>query len=210
MINRNRSELEIIRRYHDPDDEDRAEDTQGYVKWFGLWLTESSIFRIGFGLCGLMVALLVFKTMLFNRFEWVPNGALWYEFGFLGMIIVLSFTAFSMFYCGAMTLKRQIRDMEVRMARRDNATPEEIEEVIRQTDRRLNRQMMLRALFSALAIIALFPIFGTTLIFPWGNILAFIGALVVVVGGGSTIWYCRGAIMRGLGSVFARTLTRRA
>lgn len=210
MIDRNRSELELIRRYHDPDDEDRAEDTRGYVKWLGLWLKEGSIFRIGFGLCGLMVALLGVKTMLFNRFEWVPNGALWYEFGFLGIIMVLSFTAFSMFYCGSMTFKRQIRDIEVRMARRDNATPEEIEEVIRQTDKRLNRQTLFRALFSALAIIVLFPIFGTTLIFPWGDVIPFIGALVVVVGGGSTLWYCRGEIMRRLGSWFRRAPSQRA
>ena len=50
MINRNKSELERIRRHRDPDDDvGETDERRGYVKWFGLWLREGSIFRIGSG-----------------------------------------------------------------------------------------------------------------------------------------------------------------
>ena len=113
-----------------------------------------------------MVAVLVAKTQLSNRVAWLPSGALWFELAFLGLIMLMSFTAFSMFYCGSMTYRRQIKETNARMARRDNATPEEVEEVVRQTDKRLNRQSLLRTLLCAAAIVALFPIFGTTVVFP--------------------------------------------
>ena len=205
MIDRNRSELELIRRYQDRDDFFEAADTRGYVKWFGLWLKEGTVLRIGFGLCLLMLTVLVAKTQVFSRFAWVPNGVAWYEFAFLGVILVISFTSFSLFYSASMAYRRQIRDMEVRMARRDNATPEEVKELLRQTDKRLQRQTLLKLLFCALSIAVLFPIFGTTLIFPWGGILPFIGMLVVVVGGVPTLWYCRGNIGRFFGSWSRKT-----
>ena len=181
MIDRNRTELERLRRYHDPDDPAEAEHPRGYVKWFGIWLKEGTIFRVGFGLCFTMVALLVAKTQLSKRVEWLPSGELWFELAFLGLIMLMSFTALSMFYCGSMTFKRQIREVNARMARSDNATPDEVEEVMRQTDKRLNRQVLYRTLFCAAAVAIIYPIFGTTLIFPWGGILAFFGMVIAVM-----------------------------
>ena len=195
MIDRNKSELERIRRYHDPDDD--VEDTgerRGYIKWFGIWLKEGSIFRIGFGLCFLMVAVLVAKTQLAKRVAWLPSGELWFELAFLGLIMVMSFTSFSMFYCGSMTYRRQIKEINARMARRDNATPEEVEEVVRQTDKRLNRQSLLRTLLCAGVIIVLYPIFGTTLILSWGGVLPFFGMLILVIGILAAVLYFRSEI----------------
>ena len=211
MIDRNKSELERIRRYRDPDED--AEETgeqRGYIKWFGLWLKEGSIFRIGFGLCFLMVAVLIAKTQLADRVAWLPSGAWWFEIAFLALIMVMSFTAFSMFYCGSMTYRRQIREINARMARRDNATPEEVEEVVRQTDKRLNRQSLLRTLLCAAAIIVLFPIFGTTMIFAWGDILPFFGMLILVIGIMTALLYFRSEIAGMLNRWLAPTRHPRA
>jgi uncharacterized RDD family membrane protein YckC len=145
-----------------------------------------------------MVALLVAKTQLADRVAWLPNGAIWFELTFLGVIMLMSFVALSMFYCGSMTFKRQIREINARMARSDNATPEEVEAVLRETDKRLNRQALYRALFCVATIAILYPTFGTTLIFPWGGVLAFFGILIVVVGGASTFWYFRTEIAQRL------------
>ena len=194
MMNRNKYELERLRRYRDPDDEDDANDaaeSHGRVKWFGIRLKESYIFRIGFGLVFLMVALLYAKTQLGDRVAWIPNDALWFNLGFLAFMMLLSFTSFSMFYCGSMTFKRQIREMDERMARRDNATPEEVQEIVRQSEKRLNRRAWLRSLFFVIVFVALFPVLGTELLFPWGGVLPFVGALAVVFGGAFVWWYHR-------------------
>lgn len=211
MIDRNKSELERIRRYQDLDDDVEATgERRGYIKWFGIWLKESSIFRIGFGLCFLMVAVLVAKTQLVDRVAWLPGGALWFEIAFLGLIMLMSFTAFSMFYCGSMTYRRQIRETNARMARRDNATPEEVEEVVRQTDKRLSRQSLQRTLICVAAIIVLYPTFGTTLIFPWGGILPFFGMLLLTLGFMTATLYFRSEIAEIFSQMLGRSRHPRA
>ena len=211
MINRNKSELERIRRYHDPDDDaEHADNRTGYIKWFGIWMKEGCIFRIGFGLCFLMVAAVVAKSQLANRVAWLPSGEMWFELVFLGVIMVMSFTSFSMFYCGSMTYRRQIKEMDARMARRDNATPEEVAEVMRQTEKRLNRQSWLRTLLFAAALIILYPIFGAGWIFPWGGVVPYWGVFVVTLGLLTGLLYFRREIAGAIGRWLSPTRYPRA
>lgn len=142
MIDRYRSNLSRTRRYADPfGDEGAASDRDVYVRWLGLRCKERTLFVVGLTLAGIMVALLVAKSLLDGRVSWLPTGVLWFEIGFLTCIVLMSITACSMFICGSIAVRRQIRDMNAQIARWDDATPEEVEAIVRESDRRLNRRV---------------------------------------------------------------------
>ena len=183
MIDRNLHNLRRMRHYRDPFEEDEGgiSEREGYVKWFGLWVRERTLFIVGFGIAGLMLALIIARALLAGRAAWLPTGNLWFEIGFLAGILVMSFVSCSMFVCGSIAVRRQIRSMNAQMARWDDATPEEVEEVVRAADRRLNRRILWRALVWVAVIATFCAIFGTTLLFPWGGTLAFAASMVAIV-----------------------------
>lgn len=182
MIDRESSNLRRMRRYTDPfEDEGGVSEREGYVKWFGLWVKERTLFVVGFGIAGLMLTLIVARALLAGRAAWLPTGTLWFEIGFLVGILVMSFVSCSMFVCGSIALRRQIRHMNAQMARWDDATPEEVEEIVRAADRRLNRRVLWRTVVWVAVIAALCAIFGTTLVFRWGGVPAFVASMVAFV-----------------------------
>lgn len=182
MIDRESSNLRRMRRYTDPfEDEGGLSEREGYVKWFGLWVKERTLFVVGFGVAGLMLALIIARALLVGRAAWLPAGALWFEIGFLAGVLVMSFVSCSMFVCGSIALRKQIRHMNAQMARWDNATPEEVEEIVRAADRRLNRRVLWRTVVWVVVIAALCAIFGTPLVFPWGGVPAFVASMVAFV-----------------------------
>ena len=182
MIDRNLRNLRRLRHYPDPfEDEDASSEHEGYVKWFGLWVREPTLFAVGFGLAGLMLALVIVRTALASFTTWLPTGALWFNIAFLASIVTLTFVACSMFVCGSIAVRRQIRHMNAQMARWDDATPEEVEEIVRAADRRINRRILWRTVCWMIAMAALFAIFGTTWLFAWGGPPAFIASTLVVV-----------------------------
>ena len=182
MIDRESSNLRRMRRYTDPfDEEEGASEHEGYVKWFGLWVRERTLFIVGFGIAGLMLALIIARALLAGRVAWLPAGTLWFEIGFLAGIMVMSFVSCSMFVCGSIALRKQIRHMNAQMARWDDATPEEVEEIVRAADRRLNRHVLWRTVVWVVVIAGLCALFGTPLVFPWGGVPAFVASMVVFV-----------------------------
>ena len=183
MIDRESSNLRRMRRYTDPFEEDEGEtsEREGYVKWFGLWVRERTLFIVGFSIAGLMLAIIVARTLFAGRVAWLPAGTLWFEIGFLVGIMVMSFVSCSMFVCGSIALRKQIRHMNAQMARWDNATPEEVEEIVRAADRRLNRRVLWRTVVLVVVVAALCAIFGTTLLFRWGGVPAFVASMVAFV-----------------------------
>ena len=192
MIDRESSNLRRMRRYTDPfEDEGGVSEREGYVKWFGLWVKERTLFVVGFGIAGLMLTLIVARALLAGRAAWLPTGTLWFEIGFLVGILVMSFVSCSMFVCGSIALRRQIRHMNAQMARWDNATPEEVEEIVRAADRRLNRRVLWRAVVWVAVIATCCAIFGTTLLFHWGGAPAFAASMVAFVAV-SFAWSWRG------------------
>ena len=193
MIHRNPNDLNRRRRYRDPfEDEEDVSEREGYVKWFGLWLREPTLFAVGFGLAGLMITLVIARALLAGRAHWLPAGELWFEIGFLACIVLMCIVSTSMFVCGSITLRRQFRRMNAQMARWDDATPEEVEEIVRAAERRLNRRMWWRALVWIAGMVALLVIFGTTLLFPWGGTTAFIISMAVAVAM-SFVWSWQGS-----------------
>ena len=182
MIDRNLYNLRRMRRYTDPfEDDGETSEREGYVKWFGLWIRERTLFIVGFGIAGLMLALIITRALLAGRVAWLPAGNLWFEIGFLAGVLVMSFLSCSMFVCGSIAVRRQIRHMNAQMARWDDATPEEVEEIVRAADRRINRRILWRAVVWVIVIAAFCALFGTTLVFPWGGTPAFAASMVAVV-----------------------------
>ena len=182
MIDRESSNLRRMRRYTDPfEDEGGASGREGYVKWFGLWIRERTLFVVGFGIAGFMLALIIARALLLGRVAWLPTGEWWFEIAFLTGILVMSFVSCSMFVCGSMAIRQQIRQMNAQMARWDDATPEEVEEAVRAADRRLNRRMWWRGAVWIAAMVVLLVVFGTPLLFPWGGTAGFIISTVVAV-----------------------------
>ena len=182
MIDRNLRDLIRMRRYTDPfEDDEPSPDHEGYIKWFGLWVKEPTLFAVGFGLAGLMLALVIVRTILASFTTWLPTGALWFNIAFLASIVTLTFVACSMFVSGSIAVRRQIRHMNAQMARWDDATPEEVEEIVRAADRRINRRIFWRTVCWMIAMAALFAIFGTTWLFPWGGPAVFIASTLAVV-----------------------------
>ena len=182
MIDRESSNLRRMRRYTDPfEDEGGASEREGYVKWLGLWVRERTLFGAGFGIAGILLTLIIARALLVGRVAWLPAGVLWFEIGFLAGIMVMSFVSCSMFVCGSIALRKQIRHMNAQMARWDNATPEEVEEIVRAADRRLNRRVLWRTVVLVVVVAALCAIFGTTLLFRWGGVPAFVASMVAFV-----------------------------
>ena len=182
MIDRNLRNLRRMRRYTDPfEDEDPSAEHEGYVKWFGLWVKERTLFIVGFGIAGLMLVLILARALLAGRAAWLPTGTLWSEIGFMVGVLVMSFISCSMFVCGSIAVRRQIRHMNAQMARWDDATPEEVEEIVRAADRRLNRRTLWRALVWVVVVAACCAIFGTPLLFSWGGTAAFAASMVALV-----------------------------
>ena len=83
----------------------------------------------------------------------------------------MSFISFTMFRAATNMFRQDIREIDARMARRDHATDEEVQEFVRQSEREMNRRMTRRWIVILAVIVPIFPIFGTKLIFPWGGIL---------------------------------------
>ena len=182
MINRNRYDLNRQRRYPEPfEDEEVTAEREGYIKWFGLWLKEPTLFALGFGLAGLTLVLVLARALLAGRAPWLPVGELWFEIGFLASVVLISIVTLSMFVSGSVAIRQQIRQMNAEMARWDDATPEEVEEIVRAADRRLDRRMWRRGLVWMVAIVVLVAVFGTPLLFPWGGTVAFVVSTVVFV-----------------------------
>ena len=83
--------------------------------------------------------------------------------------------------------RQEIREIDTRMARRDHATDEEVEQFVRQSERDMNRRMTRRWLVILAALVPIVPIFGTKLIFPWGGMGTLIGAAFL-----TTVLTCAG------------------
>lgn len=198
MIERNLRDLNRRRRLTDSfEAEEDVSEREGYVRWFGLWVREPTLFAVGFGLVGFMLALVMARALLAGRAAWLPAGELWFEVGFLASILVVCFVATSMFVCASVAVRQQIRQMNAQMARWDDATPEEVEEIVRSADRRLNRRMLRRAAVWMAAMVALVVIFGTPLVFPWGGTVPFVISAVVFVTL-SLLWTWQGSRMFSL------------
>ena len=182
MIDRDLSDLSRMRLYRDPfEDGEVSSDHEGDVKWLGLWLKERTLFVVGLALAGILISLVITKSLLAGHASWLPTGTLWFEIGFLACIVLMSIVSCSMFICGSLAIRREIREMNAQMARWDDATPEEVEAIVRESDRRLNRRILWRALFWLAAMLVLFAIFGTTLLFHWGGTAAFVVSMVAAV-----------------------------
>lgn len=190
MIDRNLRNLRWMRRYEDPFDDEPSPEREGYVKWCGLWVKEPTLFAAGFGLAGLMLALVLIRAALASYTAWLPTGALWFEIAFLASIVTLTLVACSMFVCGSIAVRRQIRHMNAQIARWDDATPQEVEEIVRAADRQLNRRILWRVVLWLAALGALYAAFGTTLLFTWGGLPAFVASAAVAVAV-SLLWSSR-------------------
>lgn len=180
MMNRNRSELERARRYHNPDADDLAKDESSHdrVPWFGLQLKPSTIYLVGFGIGGLMIALVCVRWWFADDIPGLPHDTIWFTILFLAVMALMSFTAFSMFRAATNVFRQEIREIDARVARQDNATEEEVEEYVRQSDKKLSRKTLWRNLYFLAAGVILFPTLGTELIFPWGEAIYFILGMV--------------------------------
>ena len=200
MIDRDLSHLRRMRRYADPfEDAEPSADREGYVKWFGLWVREPTLFAIGLSLAGAMLALVITRALLVDRAAWLPAGEWWFEIGFLASIVLMCGVCCSMLVCGSIAIRRRIRHMNAQMARWDDATPEEVEEIVRAADRTFNRRIWRRTIFWLVAMAALFVIVGTTWLFPWGGTVAFVASVVAAVAA-SVVWSWQGDRIWSLGS----------
>ena len=192
MIDHDLSRLRRMRRYTDPfEDEGPSPDREGYVKWFGLWVREPTLFAVGFSLAGVMLGLVMARALLVGRAAWLPAGEWWFEIGFLAVIVLMCGVSCSMFVCGSVAVRRQIRHMNAQMARWDDATPEEVEEIVRAADRRFYRRIWRRTVFWLVVMVALLVIVGTTWLFPWGGTVAFVASIAAVVVA-SVVWSWQG------------------
>ena len=205
MMNRNKSQLERINRYRDPDDGPPDEgDAPQRVPWFGLRLKTATIFRVGFGMVGLMLALICARFTVADRIPGLPHDTLWFNIVFVAVVMLLSFTSFSMFRAATNVFRQEIREIDARMARRDDATEEEVEEYVRQSDKQLNRRMFWRNVYFMAALVILYPTLGSTLIFPWGNIVYFILGMLVALGSAIVWWYYREPLANTLRGLLGR------
>ena len=176
MVNRNKQELDLVRRYYDPDDFEATPPLQNRVSWFGLRLRVGTVMAVGFGNAALMVALVVLRWQFGDRIPWLPVEYIRFDIAFLAFIVVMSFISFTMFRAATNMFRQEIREIDTRMARRDHATEEEVQEFVRQSERAMNRRMTRRWIVILVVIVPIFPIFGTKLIFPWGGMGALAGA----------------------------------
>lgn len=176
MVNRNKRELDRARRHYDPDDFETTPPLQNRVSWFGLRLRVGTVIAVGFGNAALMVALVVLRWQFGDRIPWLPVEGIWFDIAFLVFIIAMSFVSFTMFRAATNMFRQEIRAIDTRMARRDHATDEEVQEFVRQSEREMNRRMTRRWIVILAVIVPIFPIFGTKLIFPWGGMGALAGA----------------------------------
>ena len=176
MVNRNKQELDRARRYYDPDDLEDTSPLHNRVSWFGLRLRVGTVTGVGFGNAALMVALVVLRWQFGDRIPWLPVEDIRFDIAFLAFIIAMSFVSFTMFRAATNMFRREIREIDTRMARRDHATEEEVQEFVHQSEREMNRRMTRRWIVILAVIVPIFPIFGTKLIFPWGGMGALVGA----------------------------------
>lgn len=205
MMDRNKSELERARRYRDPDAVELAkkESSQERVPWFGRQLKPSTIYGVGFGIGGLIIALVCARWLFADDIPWLPHDSLWFTILFLAVMLALSFIPFSMFHATTNVFRQEIREIDARTARRDNATEEEVAEYVRQSDKKLNRQNLWRTLYFLAAGIILFPTLGSPLIFPWGNTMYFILGMVAVMVASAVWWYYQDELVNKLRRLFA-------
>lgn len=176
MVNRNKQELDLVRRYYDPDDLEDTSPLHNRVSWFGLRLRVGTVIGVGFGNAALMVVLVVLRWQFGDRIPWLPTEDIRFDIAFLAFIVVMSFVSFTMFRAATNMFRQEIRAIDTRMARRDHATEEEVQEFVRQSERQMDRRMTRRWIVILVVIVPIFPIFGTKLIFPWGGIGALAGA----------------------------------
>ena len=209
--NRNRDELELMRRYHDPDDHpnDAADAPAGSgpygrsdrVNWFGIRFKEKTIIITAFSITGLMVVLQSINLLYRSRISWLPQEA-WVSWAFMGLMTLLCFTAFSMFIATKIKFRRDIRESDLRMARRDGATEDEAHEYVRESEKSLDRRLRWRSLFIALVVIILLPTIGTPFLVPWGNPLIAVAVAGVIIGGAFIWWYHRQGLLEKLRRLF--------
>ncbi len=176
MVNRDKSELDLVRRYYDPDDFEDTPPLRNRVSWFGLRLRVRTVIVVGFGNAALMVALVVLQWQFGDRIPWLPAEGIWFDIAFLAFIFAMSFISFTMFRAATNMFRQEIREIDTRMARRDHATEEEVQKFVRQSEREMDRRMTRRWIVILVVIVPVFPIFGTKLIFPWGGMGALAGA----------------------------------
>lgn len=176
MVNRNKQELDLVRRYYDPDDLEDTSPLRNRVSWFGLRLRVGTVIGVGFGNTALMVVLVVLRWQFGDRIPWLPAEDIRFDIAFLVFIVVMSFVSFTMFRAATNMFRQEIREIDTRMARRDHATEEEVQEFVSQSERQMNRRMTRRWIVILAVIVPIFPIFGTKLIFPWGGMGALAGA----------------------------------
>ncbi|MYC32195.1 MAG: hypothetical protein F4X64_03340 [Chloroflexi bacterium] len=176
MVNRNKQELDLVRRYYDPDDLEDTSPLRNRVSWLGLRLRVGAVIGVGFGNAALMVVLVVLRWQFGDRIPWLPAEDIRFDIAFLVFIVVMSFVSFTMFRAATNMFRQEIREIDTRMARRDHATEEEVQEFVSQSERQMNRRMTRRWIVILAVIVPIFPIFGTKLIFPWGGMGALAGA----------------------------------
>ena len=176
MVNRDKSEIDLVRRYYDPDDFEATPPLHNRVSWFGLRLRVGTVIVVGFGNAALMVALVVLRWQFGDRVPWLPAESIWFDIAFLVFIVAMSFISFTMFRAATNMFRQEIRAIDTRMARRDHATEEEVQEFVRRSEREMNRRMTLRWVVIFAVIVPIFPIFGTKLIFSWGGVGPLAGA----------------------------------
>ena len=177
MANRNKSELDRARRYHGADDFEDIPPPRDRVRWFGLRLKVSTVMLVGFGNGALMVALVAIRWQFAHLTPWLPVESIRFDIAFLALIIAMSFISFTLFRSATNMFRQDIRDIDERMARRDHATEEEVQEYVRTSEREMGWRMFKRWMVILAVIIPVIPIFGTRLIFPWGGL----GSLSVAV-----------------------------
>ena len=183
MINRNRDKEELarLRSYRDPDDDypEEPDPHKDDVKWFGIWMSERNIMRIGFGNGALIILAYFVKSQFGDQIPWLPKSA-WFDWAFVGVVMVMGFLSFTMFHTAGQKYRGQIREIDERVARRDKATDEEVEKIVNESEKRINRRLWKRFLFFALLAVPLWLVIGTDAIFPWGNIIFFTLAVVLI------------------------------
>ena len=181
MTNRNKSELDRARRLYDPDDYEEDTTPRNLATWFGLRIRMSRMVALGLGIGVFMIALVCVRWMLADRIPGLPHDTLWFNIVFLLVILTLSFITFSMFHAATNAIRQDIRELDARAARRDNATDEEVAEYVRQSEKKMDRRLIRRWIIILAVIIPMSPLLGTKLVFPWGGVLPYLGGVVVGV-----------------------------
>ena len=179
MMNRDKSELEQARSFQvgEYGDEGRTAPRDRYP-WFGLQLKPVTVYVVGFGLGWIGMGLICLRWTVADRIPGLPHESVWFNVGFHLLIMLMSFISISMFLSASRVLRQDIREIDARMARQDHATEEEVQEYVRRSENDMNRQMVVLGLSLVAAVVLSYILLGTTLVFSWGGIVPFAGAVL--------------------------------